>query len=342
MRRVLAFLALAFALIVFAVPVAADSPITVTSDKFANNFPRNLSFQIEAQSSTTRLTRAELLVQVEGVPSIARLSGAFAPGTMIRATYEWNLARDYLPPGVTGQYWWEIHDDAGNQLQSPPKTFRVEDQTHAWKQASNQKLAVYWYAGSDNIVASSASDRVNFVGMIFAAVCALVAFIGIVLAVIFRKRPVLVVVSVLIALGACATPLMVFHSVGGTSSVSFGQVLFDHGVSSLEYLERDTGVTVDRQIQIYVYGDRDDFFNALEPGAKEWTGGRDFPEYGVVLINIAPSDLEWGKRALAHEITHQVIHQKVRSPLSELSLPPLIDEGLAVYYESPGAPDPNG
>jgi len=114
----------------------------------------------------------------------------------------------------------------------------------------------------------------------------------------------------------------------------------DHGLHSLEFLERDTDITSERQIQIYVYGDRDDFFNALEPGAKEWTGGRAFPSYDIILIDIAPDSLEWGKRAVAHEITHLIIHQRIRSPLGELSLPPLIDEGLAVYYESPGSPDP--
>ena len=346
MKRVLTLLALVIALVVFGAPVSADDPITITSSQFTDNFRDNLLFQVAAQSRAAQITRVELLVQVEGISSIARLRIAFAPGTTMQATYEWNLVRDYLPPGATGEYWWEIQDGAGNQLQSPPQSFRVEDQTHAWKQVANSKLAVYWYADSDNVTASSANDLVNLLSLAFAAVSAFVALISILLAIIFRKRRVLLGVFVLVALCACATPPLVLHFVGEANShgdtrpISFGQALFDHGVNSLAFLERDTGVTVERQIQVYIYGDRDDFFNALEPGAKEWTGGRTFPEYSVVLIDIAPSDLAWGKGALAHELTHQVIHQKIRSPLGDLSLPPLIDEGLAVYYESPGAPDP--
>ena len=47
--------------------------------------------------------------------------------------------------------------------------------------------------------------------------------------------------------------------------------MFDRGVSAIQLLERDTGVMVERQIQIYVYANHKDFFDALEIGAKEWT-----------------------------------------------------------------------
>ena len=108
----------------------------------------------------------------------------------------------------------------------------------------------------------------------------------------------------------------------------------------MKFLQQDTGVTVDDQIQIFIYGNRTDFFNSLEPGASEWTGGRAFPEYGIVLIDIAPSNLDWGLGATTHELTHQVIHQKIKSPLGDLSMPHWTDEGLAVYYETyPGKLD---
>ncbi len=346
MRCVSILFVVALALIGVAAPVAADSPITITSTRFVNNFRTSLSFQIDASSRAAQITRADLLVQVEGIPAIARVRGVFAPGTTTRATYEWNLYRDYLPPGATGQYWWEIQDAAGNQSRSSPQSFRVEDEAHAWKQAADSKLAVYWYMGADTLVATSTSDSTNVIGLFFAVMCALIALTSISLALIFRKRRARLSVFLLVALCAGALPLWVFRYLGEANSrgdarpIGFGQALFEHGINALAFLERDTGVTVERQIQVYVYGDRGDFFNALEPGAKEWTGGRAFPEYNVVLIDIAPSELEWGKGALAHELTHQVIHQKIRSPLGELSLPPLIDEGLAVYYESPGAPDP--
>lgn len=333
----------ALALVLLAVPVAADSPITIASTTFTNNFRKNLVYQIEAQSRAAPITRAELLVQIEGAPSISRLGVPFVADSQIHATYVWNLAGDYLPPGATGQYWWEVQDGAGNQAQSPPQTFRVEDQAHAWQRVANDKLAVHWYAGSDQIAAFD--PRALFFSFGASVGFGCVALIACALAWMLRQHRAGLIVCVLVALGAGASALGLAYRFANelprvAHPISFGQALLDHGLHSLEFLERDTGIAVERQIHIYVYGDRDDFFAALEPGAKEWTGGRAFPSYNIILIDIAPDSLEWGKRAVAHEITHLVIHQRIRSPLGELSLPPLIDEGLAVYYESPGAPEP--
>ncbi len=270
MKRVLILLATLIALLAFALPAFADDPITVTSNKFTNNFRTNLQFQLEAQSSAGRITQVALLVQIDGVASSGRQIPEFTPDHKIKTTYTWDLARSYLPPGVTGQYWWTIEDDAGNKKQTDKQPLRVEDTARPWKKIANEKLALYWYLGGD----------------------------------------------------------------------AFGKALFDRGVEAMKFLQQDTGVTVDTQIQIYIYGNRDDFRSALSVGAQEWTGGQAFPDYGIVLINVEPSSLEWGKSATTHELTHQVIHQKIRSPLGDLSMPHWMDEGLAMYYETyPGTLD---
>ncbi len=250
-------------------PTHSSNGITVSFNKFTNNFPKQLLFDIEAESSA-KINQIALFVAIDGQASSSRQLPEFTSDTKVKTTYEWNLSRAYLPPGVTGQFWWTVQDSDGGQLQTPKQSFRVDDLSHQWKKISNDKLALNWYAGGD----------------------------------------------------------------------SFGQALFDRGVEAMKFLQQDTGVTVDRQIQIFIYGSRADFFSALEPGASEWTGGRAFPDYAIVLIDVAPSNLEWGKGATTHELTHQVIHQKIRSPLGDLSMPHWMDEGLAVYYETyPGKLD---
>ena len=72
-----------------------------------------------------------------------------------------------------------------------------------------------------------------------------------------------------------------------------------------------------------------------EPG---WTGGLAYPEYNIVIIGIAPADVEWGKRTEAHELTHVLVGDFTFSCLG--SMPTWMVEGIAVYGE--GGPEPSG
>jgi hypothetical protein len=111
----------------------------------------------------------------------------------------------------------------------------------------------------------------------------------------------------------------------------FGQALLDRGLEALNQLSRDTGVTVEKPVKIFIYGSHSDLLGALDQGAREWTGGRAFTDQGIVVIGVTPSNLEWGKRATVHELTHVVVHRVTDTPLG--GLPTWLDEGLAMYAE---------
>lgn len=111
----------------------------------------------------------------------------------------------------------------------------------------------------------------------------------------------------------------------------FGQALFAKALEAVERLSEETGVTVDRPVKIFVYGSHGDLLGALEVGAKEWTGGISFSEYGVILIGVSPGNLAWGKRAVAHELSHAILHRATENPFSDL--PRWLDEGLAMRAE---------
>lgn len=119
-------------------------------------------------------------------------------------------------------------------------------------------------------------------------------------------------------------------------SDAFGKALFDRGVQAMTQLESDTGVVVDQQVQVFVYGDRADFLQALGPTASGKEGGVTFSEYanGIVLENISLSELEWGKGTTAHELTHVIMRKKIHSALGDVTFPLWLNEGLAVYYET--------
>jgi hypothetical protein len=118
---------------------------------------------------------------------------------------------------------------------------------------------------------------------------------------------------------------------------SFAEELMAASQQALERLARDTGVYPEKSINSYIYASSGD----LQSGMifpREWTGGVSFTEYGIIAIGVPPDKQDWGKRALAHELGHMVIHQITFSPYGAI-LPTWLDEGLAMHAE--GEPDPS-
>jgi hypothetical protein len=116
---------------------------------------------------------------------------------------------------------------------------------------------------------------------------------------------------------------------------SFAEDLMAACQQALERLSEDTGVYPEKPISIYIYASTEDLQGAMI-FPQEWTGGVAFTEYGIIAIGVPPDELDWGKRALAHELGHMVTHQITFSPYGAI-LPTWLDEGLAMHAE--GEPD---
>lgn len=261
MKRTLIFALLLVSVGLSVAPVAAQEGIAITASQFSGNFRKNLMFQVEAQSRA-EITNIELVLEFESSSDRFRASVQFEPGKTVRATYDWNLEQRYLPPGVAGQFWWELADSAGNKKASDKKPFRVEDQRVKWQTLSEPRFALYWYGGG----------------------------------------------------------------------ADFGKAIFDRAVRAMDALQRDTGVVVERQLQIFLYDKRADFLGALEPVVNDWVGGRAYTEYGITLINVSANNLQYGLVATPHELTHLIIHRKL-GEIGMVGFPRWLDEGLAMYYE---------
>ena len=121
-----------------------------------------------------------------------------------------------------------------------------------------------------------------------------------------------------------------------TDGDSFARELMDTCEEGLARLTQDIGTYLERPIKIYIYASGEDLQGAMIY-SQEWTGGVAFADFGIIAISIAPSQLEWGKRALIHELTHLVVHQATFSPYGQL--PTWLDEGLATYSEGELDPD---
>jgi len=109
---------------------------------------------------------------------------------------------------------------------------------------------------------------------------------------------------------------------------AFARELMSATQQALAQLAEDTGAQLEKSANIYIYADTQDLQGALIY-PKEWTGGVAFTRHSAIAIGIAPGNLYWGKRAIAHELTHLVIHQMTLNPYNYL--PTWLDEGLAMY-----------
>jgi hypothetical protein len=113
---------------------------------------------------------------------------------------------------------------------------------------------------------------------------------------------------------------------------SFADEIMDAVQESLALLEEDTGAHLTQPIEIFVYANAQDLRSSMV-FPQEWTGGVAFTRYGRIAIGISPSNLSWGKRAIAHELTHLVVHQMTLNPYG--GLPTWLEEGLAMRSEGP-------
>jgi hypothetical protein len=111
---------------------------------------------------------------------------------------------------------------------------------------------------------------------------------------------------------------------------SFAQELMATAQQALAQLAEDTGAYLEKPARLYIYASTEDLLGAMIY-PQQWTGGVAFTRYGIMAIGISPGDLDWGKRVIAHELTHLVIHQMTLNPYSDL--PTWLDEGLAMYNE---------
>lgn len=114
-------------------------------------------------------------------------------------------------------------------------------------------------------------------------------------------------------------------------SLSFASELLVACSQALERLYEDTGARLERLVNIYIYASPQDLRAAMI-FPREWTGGVAFPEFGIIAIGVPVNQLSWGKKAVAHELGHMVIHQVTFSPYGA-SLPVWLNEGLAMHAE---------
>ena len=111
----------------------------------------------------------------------------------------------------------------------------------------------------------------------------------------------------------------------------FGQV----SSSAAAAAERLLGHSLAGPIDIFVYDTRDEFFGALGPGAREWTGAATYPQLRTVFMWLGGGSSSYLQTTIAHEVTHVVFQDATTNPFHEPAK--WFNEGFAVWSESEGA-----
>jgi hypothetical protein len=115
-------------------------------------------------------------------------------------------------------------------------------------------------------------------------------------------------------------------------SNSFAQEILTTAQDAVARLASDTGAYLKEPVRLYIYAGTSDLQGSMIY-PQEWTGGVAFTRYSCIAIGISTLNLSWGKRAIAHELTHLVTNQMTLNPYNEI--PVWLDEGLSMVNEGP-------
>lgn len=141
--------------------LAQEGTIKVTDQSTEAEFRDHLTFYLSAESKT-EIVEADLLYKIKGQIATSRNQADFTPGTSIDAEFVINQTEpgNYFPPGTELQYWWKLVDAEGNELTTDRETLLYLDDRYDWQTLENDRLALYWYEGSDNF-GQKLFDRAN-------------------------------------------------------------------------------------------------------------------------------------------------------------------------------------
>jgi Peptidase MA superfamily len=87
-------------------------------------------------------------------------------------------------------------------------------------------------------------------------------------------------------------------------------------------------------VDVFVYASAEEFFGALGPGAREWTGAAAYSELRTIFMWNSPEagSRDYLETVMIHEITHIVFHDATDNPFHEPAR--WLNEGIATWSET--------
>jgi len=108
----------------------------------------------------------------------------------------------------------------------------------------------------------------------------------------------------------------------------------------VERAEDLLGTELAGPVDVFVYDTQEEFFGALGPGAREWTGAAAFPELRTIFMWLGGGSPDYLEVAMVHEVTHIVFFDATDNAFHEPAR--WLNEGIATWSESDDAGDQRG
>lgn len=129
-------------------------------------FPQRITFALEAHlTESGTITRADVSYRVRGDAYTRGVVGHFTPAARISLTAAVDGQIDYIPPGVTVDYYWTLEDSAGHRFDTHSAQFRYDDTSLPWKTRNGLSYHIHWHgdraAFADQLEAAATAGLTN-------------------------------------------------------------------------------------------------------------------------------------------------------------------------------------
>ena len=111
------------------------------------------------------------------------------------------------------------------------------------------------------------------------------------------------------------------------TAMRFGELTAE----GVDRAERLLGTELAGPVDVFVYETADDFFAALGPGAREWTGAVAYSDLRTIFMMLEGQSAQYLEVAMVHEVTHIVFHDATDNPYHEPAR--WLNEGIATWSE---------
>ncbi len=120
---------------------------------------------------------------------------------------------------------------------------------------------------------------------------------------------------------------------------AFGAAALDAAASGMIAMNEFIPISLSDPIEIYIYSNITDLQNTLTLGGEEWTGGHANPEFGVVMVAIAPGTSQGieMQTKIPHELAHVMLYRSLGDTYA--TQPLWLLEGIASTVELYPNPD---